>query len=155
MRFAVCLIAGAMLLAACNPSAPDGKAPAGAAEDTSAGSSGVGRIGSGASALLDPISLQGTWSFDRTCASGDGMTLKADGSVSYGEDSEGMWGINEAGALVLILRRHEPGVEDDNLGERQVLVISASEPAADNLVGELSPGVGGDGPSPVNASRCP
>jgi hypothetical protein len=46
----------------------------------------------------------GTWSFDGTCASGDGMTLKADGKASYDEWGSGLWAAAEDGRrLVLIV----------------------------------------------------
>jgi hypothetical protein len=46
----------------------------------------------------------GTWSFDGTCASGDGMTLKADGKASFDEWGDGLWASAEDGKrLVLIL----------------------------------------------------
>jgi len=45
-----------------------------------------------------------TWSFDGTCASGDGMTLKADGKASYDEWGSGLWAAAEDGKrLVLIV----------------------------------------------------
>ncbi|NOT42823.1 MAG: hypothetical protein HOP13_20275 [Alphaproteobacteria bacterium] len=46
----------------------------------------------------------GVWSFDRTCASGDGMVLKGDGKASYDEWGSGLWASAEDGArLVLIV----------------------------------------------------
>ena len=46
----------------------------------------------------------GTWSFDGTCASGDGMVLQADGKASYDEWGTGLWAIAEnGGRLVLIM----------------------------------------------------
>lgn len=46
----------------------------------------------------------GTWSFDGTCASGDGMVLKADGKAAYDEWGTGLWAIADNGArLVLIV----------------------------------------------------
>jgi hypothetical protein len=45
-----------------------------------------------------------TWSFDGTCASGDGMTLKADGKAGYDEWGAGLWASAEDGKrLVLIV----------------------------------------------------
>lgn len=45
-----------------------------------------------------------TWSFDGTCASGDGMTLKADGKAGYDEWGSGLWASAEDGKrLVLIV----------------------------------------------------
>lgn len=46
----------------------------------------------------------GTWSFDNSCASGDGMTLKADGKAAYDEWGDGLWASAENGKrLVLIV----------------------------------------------------
>ncbi len=46
----------------------------------------------------------GTWSFDGTCASGDGMVLQADGKASYDEWGTGLWAIaDNGGRLVLIM----------------------------------------------------
>jgi hypothetical protein len=46
----------------------------------------------------------GVWSFDGSCASGDGMTLKADGKASYDEWGSGLWASAEDGKrLVLIV----------------------------------------------------
>ncbi len=47
--------------------------------------------------------LAGTWSFDGTCASGDGMTLRADGKASYDEWGEGLWALAEKGARIVII----------------------------------------------------
>jgi hypothetical protein len=45
-----------------------------------------------------------TWSFDGTCASGDGMTLRADGKAGYDEWGSGLWASAEDGKrLVLIV----------------------------------------------------
>lgn len=46
----------------------------------------------------------GTWSFDGTCMSGDGMVLNADGKASYDEWGTGLWATADSGArLVLIV----------------------------------------------------
>jgi hypothetical protein len=46
----------------------------------------------------------GTWSFDGTCASGDGMVLHTNGKAAYDEWGTGLWAIGEDGArLVLIV----------------------------------------------------
>ena len=44
-----------------------------------------------------------TWSFDGTCASGDGMTLKADGKASYDEWGSGLWAAAEDGRRLVLL----------------------------------------------------
>lgn len=49
-------------------------------------------------------SLAGAWSFDGSCASGDGMVLKADGKASYDEWGDGLWALADSGKrLVLIV----------------------------------------------------
>ena len=46
----------------------------------------------------------GVWSFDGTCASGDGMVLKGDGNAAYDEWGSGLWASTEDGSrLVLIV----------------------------------------------------
>ena len=45
----------------------------------------------------------GTWSFDGTCASGDGMVLKADGKASYDEWGTGLWAIADNGARLVVI----------------------------------------------------
>jgi hypothetical protein len=45
----------------------------------------------------------GTWSFDGTCASGDGMTLKADGKASYDEWGDGLWALADKGTRLVII----------------------------------------------------
>lgn len=46
----------------------------------------------------------GAWSFDGSCASGDGMVLARDGKASYDERGQGLWAAAENGQrLVLIV----------------------------------------------------
>ena len=151
MRFGV--LFSALFAAACGQPAP---APAETAADASAGSSEAGRVAGDAPALLDPISLIGTWSFDRSCASGDAMRLEANGAAGFDEWGEGMWALDADHRLVLVLRRHEPGVADDGLVERVVYVLTASAPAGDDLVGGFtSSPAAWPAPAAVNAKRCP
>jgi hypothetical protein len=150
----VLLIAAALVVTACNP-APKEAPPADAAEAGAGAPAGADRAPGAASALLDPISVQGTWSFDRTCASGDGMTLRADGAASYDEWGEGLWAINEAGQLVMILRHQEPGLAADGAGERYVYTLTASEAAGDDLTGQVLSNRPGEEPRDINAKRCP
>ena len=151
MRLGMVLLV--VLIAACGQPAP---APAETAADASAGSSGAGRVAGDAPALLEPISLIGTWSFDRSCASGDGMRLEANGAASFDEWGEGMWALDADHRLVLVLRRHEMGVADDGLGERLVYVFTPSAPAGDDLAGGFtSSPAAWPAPAAVNAKRCP
>lgn len=62
----------------------------------------------------------GTWSFDGTCASGDGMVLAADGKATYDEWGTGLWAIAENGArLVLIVE--EVSEEADRRKEAEMI----------------------------------
>lgn len=45
----------------------------------------------------------GTWSFDGTCASGDGMVLKRDGKASYDEWGTGFWAVADIGQRLVLL----------------------------------------------------
>ena len=47
--------------------------------------------------------LQGTWSFDGTCASGDGMTLSGDGKASYDEWGQGLWALADKGTRLVVI----------------------------------------------------
>ncbi len=50
-----------------------------------------------------PNSLAGVWSFDGTCASGDGMSLKADGKASYDEWGAGLWALADKGGRIILI----------------------------------------------------
>jgi hypothetical protein len=47
--------------------------------------------------------IVGTWSFDRSCASGDGMRLRRDGKAAYDEWGQGLWAFDEAGKRLVII----------------------------------------------------
>lgn len=48
--------------------------------------------------------IVGTWSFDSSCASGFGVTLKQDGKAGYDEHGAGLWALaDSAQRLVLII----------------------------------------------------
>ena len=48
--------------------------------------------------------IVGTWSFDGSCASGFGVTLKQDGKAGYDEYGAGLWALaDSAQRLVLII----------------------------------------------------
>lgn len=55
----------------------------------------------GAATQLAP--LPGTWSFDGSCASGDGMQLKADGSAAFDEWGQGLWASADNDARIVII----------------------------------------------------
>lgn len=47
----------------------------------------------------------GTWSFDGSCASGDGMSLEPDGIAGYDEWGTGTWAESADGKRIVILLR--------------------------------------------------
>jgi len=130
-------------------SAPDRQATSDAAMGA------AGHVPSDRAAYLDPISLVGSWSFDRTCASGDGMTLRANGAVSYDEWGEGLWAVDGPDALVLIIRSTEPGTDPDPLAERYVFRLLATSAVGDDLTGRVTSSRAADPGRTVNAKRCP
>jgi hypothetical protein len=68
--------------------------------------------------------LIGTWSFDGTCASGDGMTLEKDGDAGYDEWGSGLWALTDGGKrLVLILRVTEMGRDEP---EPEIKIMEAA-----------------------------
>lgn len=150
MRFSV--IAIALLTAACGqPASPAAEPAAQAPPDASAGSTGVGDVAA-ASFTLDSEALVGTWSFDRSCASGDGMRLGADGAAGYDEWGTGTWALAENNRVVLTLQRYEPGVGP--AGETVIYNIDVADPVTDDLIGNLARPDGSE-PRGVNARRCP
>lgn len=142
MRIAPLVLA--LALVACGPQ------PA-SDEDATAGSSGVGDV-EDAAFVMEPEALVGVWSFDRTCASGDGMTLQADGSASFDEWGEGGWATADDNRVVLTLERHEPGVGPT--GESVIYHIDVAAPVTDDLIANLARPDGSE-PRGLNARRCP
>ncbi len=153
-------IAAILTLAACG--SEGAQPPAETPEDATAGSSGVGKF-PGELDHNDPSLYQdakierdqiiGTWSFDRTCASGDAMQIKADGTVGYDEWGSGTWAINDEGKLVLTLQRQEPGTDAPS-GDAVTLTFTAADPVTDTLFGNIAsetPDLG----RAMNAKRCP
>jgi hypothetical protein len=101
---------------------------------------------------LEQQALVGTWSFDRSCASGDGMTLRADGTATYDEWGEGHWVIDVPSRLILTLAKSEPGVGPT--GQHVMVTIDVTPPVANDLQGARS----FDDSTPagaINARRCP
>ena len=148
--FAACAQSPPAPAPAANATSSSGVVPA----DARAGSSGAGRVGD-PPVLLDPISLVGTWSFDRTCASEDGMTLNADGTAGT-DQGRGMWAVDPGREkLIIIVREQEMGQDEDPLAERHVWTITATKPVGDDLVGRLDPRRAGEAPVALNARRCP
>jgi len=102
---------------------------------------------------MEPEALVGTWSFDRTCASGDGMTLNADGVAGYDEWGHGTWATADGNRVVLSLERREMGV-DEPTGEHLTLYLDVTAPVTDDLSGQLARDDGSEQRA-INARRCP
>lgn len=140
-RFLLCALA---LLAACGQPAEEQKGNPTAAP-------GVAQPGDPAGPRLDHQTVIGTWSFDGSCASGDGMGVDSDGSAFYDEWGTGNWRINAQNQLVLDLVRREPGVEND-AGQPVTLTIDVRGASEEAIELEIA---GADGePRLVTAMRC-
>jgi len=129
-----------LALAACGqPSGGDPKGEEGAA----APSGGV---------AFESEALVGVWSFDRTCASGDGMRLNADGTATFDEWGEGAWSVRDPGHAVLTLREQDPGA--GATGRTVTYTLEVTAPVTDELAGVL---VRGDAEEvrAIHARRCP
>ncbi len=140
MRIAIALV---LLLAACGQPA---SAPATSPGDATAGASGVGRI---AEQEFESEALVGVWSFDRSCASGDGMRLDADGTASFDEWGGGTWSLGDDNTVVLTLARNEPGIGPT--GETVIYTLAIAANVTDDLIGQFT---SVDGPRGINAKRC-
>lgn len=140
-RFLLCSLA---LLAACGQPAEQqkqGAAPRPAQEETTAPPR----------PHLDHQTIIGTWSFDGSCASGDGMGLNADNTAFYDEWGTGTWSINRQNQIVLALTRREPGVENAP-GEPVTLTIDVNA-SSDEALEVVVNGAGGE-PREATAMRC-
>jgi hypothetical protein len=100
---------------------------------------------------LDHETIIGTWSFDGSCASGDGMGLRADNTAFYDEWGTGTWSINRQNQLVLDLMRREMGVEDAP-GEPVTLTIDVRASSEEAL--EVVINGAGEEPRETTALRC-
>lgn len=143
MKLRSCLAAALLALTACGqpaeePAPPPQPAPAAKARPQ-------------APLRLDHETVIGTWSFDGSCASGDGMGIGADGAAFYDEWGTGTWSINRRNQLVLNLLQREMGVEEDP-GTPVTLTIDvrgASDEALEVVVNGA-----GEEPREVTAMRC-
>jgi hypothetical protein len=141
VRFLFCAMA---LLAACGPPAEKqtaAPAPAPAAQKAEAPPP----------PRLDHETIIGTWSFDGSCASGDGMGLRPDNTAFYDEWGTGTWSINRQNQIVLDLMRREMGVEDTP-GEPVKLTIDVRASSEEAL--ELVINGAGEEPRETTALRC-
>jgi hypothetical protein len=100
---------------------------------------------------LDHETIIGTWSFDGSCASGDGMGLRADNTAFYDEWGTGTWSINRQNQIVLDLVRREMGVEEDP-GEPVQLTIDVRASSDEAL--EVVVNGAGEEPREATAMRC-
>jgi hypothetical protein len=100
---------------------------------------------------LDEQTIIGTWSFDGSCASEDGMGLRADNTAFYEEWGTGTWRLNREDQIVLDLLRREPGVEDDP-GAPVTLTIDVSGASDEAL--EVTINGDGEEPREATALRC-
>ncbi len=100
---------------------------------------------------LDHETIIGTWSFDGSCASGDGMGLRADNTAFYDEWGTGTWSINRQNQIVLALMRREMGVEDAP-GEPVTLTIDVRASSDEAL--EVVVNGAGEEPRETTAMRC-
>ena len=141
MRLIVC---AAVFLAACDPpAAKQTAAPASAPAPAEKTAPPPPR--------LDHETIIGTWSFDGSCASGDGMGLRADNTAFFDEWGSGTWSINRQNQIVLDLMRREPGVEDAP-GEPVTLTVDVNASSEEALEVVIS----GEGVAPreITALRC-
>ncbi|MFZ2031283.1 MAG: hypothetical protein WAU68_13300 [Vitreimonas sp.] len=137
MRFVI--TAFVLALTACGqPTTPTATATATAAPAASA-------------PAVEQDTLVGTWSFDRSCASGDGMTLRADGTASYDEWGEGHWVIDVPARVILTLAKSEPGVGPT--GQHVMVTLDVTPPVTDDLHAARSFDDGTPA-SAINARRC-
>ncbi|MGD9965723.1 MAG: hypothetical protein AB7T59_04330 [Hyphomonadaceae bacterium] len=139
MRLAA-LVTLLSIAAGCSPPAPE--------------TTGTGTVGEIAAEgfVMEPEALVGTWSFDRTCASGDGMTLNADDTASFDEWGQGAWATADGNRVVLNLDRQEPGV--GATGQQVTYYLDVAGPVTDDLVGQLARDDGAEQRA-INARRCP
>jgi hypothetical protein len=121
-------------------------------ETTSVGSPGAGEIAAHGFAM-ETEALVGIWSFDRSCASGDGMTLRADDTASYDEWGQGTWATADGNRVVLSLERREMGM-DEPTGEHLTLYLDVTAPVTDDLAGRIARDDGTE-QREINARRCP
>lgn len=139
-------LCAAVLVAGCGQPQPEQDAPAPPAPAPAAPSA--------PEAALSPASVVGVWSFDRSCASGDGMRLAANGEAGFDEWGVGAWSLDAENNVVLDLRRQELGVEmSPDEGEPVRVVVEVRPPVGDDLRAEIR--VEGEAVRTVNARRCP
>jgi hypothetical protein len=140
MRWIVC---AAALLAACDPPNEKQTAPASVPAPAAKAAPPPPR--------LDHETIIGTWSFDGSCASGDGMGLRADNTAFFDEWGSGTWSINRQNQIVLDLVRREMGVEDAP-GEPVTLTVDVSASSEEAL--EVVINGAGEEPRETTALRC-
>jgi hypothetical protein len=98
---------------------------------------------------LSKSAYVGTWSFDGSCASGDGMSLNADGSAGFDEWGTGTWATSEDGKRIILILRgfEEMGAPANGVVLKELAVESQS---TDHLAGKFL-----DDNREISARLCP
>jgi hypothetical protein len=95
------------------------------------------------------IETMGTWSFDGTCASGDGMQLQYDGKASYDEWGRGLWALADGGQrLVIIVEDIREGADRRPIAELIEFRILHRRPPQGMTLERASDG------AKIEAKRC-
>jgi hypothetical protein len=101
---------------------------------------------------LSAAAIEGIWSFDGSCASGDGMILGADGAASLDEGGEGQWRLAD-NRLLLSLQVREMG--DENATPQNFeYTLQVARLDADHLAGTLIEQHDRQPPRAIDARRC-
>lgn len=137
MRSAIAALA--LTLAACSPAVQPGAKSDQPAADAHASASGVT-----APFTLQRETLIGTWSLDRSCASGNGMRLSADGTAGLGEGYAGTWAMADNNRVVLTL---------EGYGRVSIQNLDVAYPVTDDLIATMSD-ADGSGPRGLFARSC-
>jgi hypothetical protein len=148
------IVAFAVALAACGQSTPPPPPSTAPADDAAAGASGVGNAPQ-ADFTLDPATLGGQWSFDRSCGLYD--LVFSNGEVSYYDYSDASAAISYAGTwtidghrVALALHRLDP--QGAPTGPALDYALDVKDAIANDLIADF--GREGQTFEPVNARRC-
>ena len=106
----------------------------------------LGAAAAAPAAAQTPDELIGTWSFDGSCASSDGMGLSPDGEVWFDEWGWGLW-VVESGRILMILQESEMGADT-------VIGVSAVELRIDGYAGDRLNGTFLGTGQQIEAVRC-
>lgn len=95
------------------------------------------------------VELLGVWSFDGTCASGDGMTLKYDGKAAYDEWGQGLWALDRKDKRIVLI------VEDVREDADRYPNAQLIEFRVQSQVGKSVQLLRASDGAKINATRCP